>query len=369
VQQLPGILSGLLLIEIAETFNTSIGVMGQMRTISALFGLLAALLMGFLSVKYSYGSLLLAGLTLLVFSSLGCSLSSDYLMMLVFYALLGISTSISGPMVNSLIGQHIPQAKRAAAIGLIMSSAAFAYLVGSPSIAYLSIQFNWRVTFQIFIVPLITLCLIISILKIPRSKNTDLNTGFKSILDGYNAILRNRSAAACLLGGLFSSGIWSSYLTFSASFIRQTFLLSSFFTSISTIIGASFFILGSLSSGRLVAKIGIKKLAVYSSIPSGLLILLYLNTPNFWLTLVIGYIAAYSNGVLLSATGILNLEQMPLYRGTMMSLSAAIGSLGAALGTGVVGWLIVWGGYGVSGLYMLAAGIIASLIYHKLVEV
>ena len=368
VQQLPNILTGLLLIEIAETFSTSIGVMGQMRTVASIFGLFTALLMGILSVKFSYRGLLVAGLALLAFSSLGCSLSNSYFMMIAFFGVLGAGLSICGPMVSSLVGQHMPQARRASAIGLIMGSAAFAYLVGSPSIAILSGQVSWRYSFQIFIVPLIVICLIVAYLRIPGSKRTNVRPDISGVFDGYRAIMGQRSAAACLLAGLFSQGIWNSYLAYSSSFIRETFLLSSFYTSISTIVGASFFILGSLSSGRLVAKIGMKRLAVYISVPSGLLILLYLNTPSFWLTLVLGYIASYSNGVLLSTTGILNLEQMPEYRGTMMSLSSAISNLGAALGTGVVGWLITWGGYSVSGLYMLAAGIISSLIYFKLVK-
>ncbi len=367
VQQLPSILSGLLLIEIADTYNTSIGLMGQIRTIASLSALVAALAMGFISVRYSYRRLFLSGLVLLAISSLGCSLSPNYVTILLFFALLGVSGSVSGPMVNSLVGQHVPQARIAAAVGLITGSAAFAYLVGSPSIAYLSGLYNWRYPFQFFVLPLVGACLLFSYLNVPRGRRSGAESGASKIADGYRAILHNRSAAACLLGGVFSSGIWSSYLAFSASFIRQTFLLSSFYTSISTIVGASFFILGSLSTDMLVKRVGVKRLAVYFSVPSGLLILLYMNTPNFWLTLGLGYVAAYSNGVLLSVTGVLNLEQVPAFRGTMMSLSTAISSLGAALGTAVVGWLLVWAGYGVSGFYMLMAGVAASIIYWLLV--
>ncbi|MFH1180605.1 MAG: MFS transporter [Candidatus Bathyarchaeota archaeon] len=367
VQQMPGILSGLLLIEIAETFNTSIGLMGQMRTTAALIGIIVALAMGFLSVRYSYKGLLLVGLVVVLVSSLGCSLSPSYEAMLLFYALLGVGGSMCGPMINSLIGQHLPLERRAGAVGVLNGSAAFAYLVGSPSIAYISDQYGWRSTFQVFILPLMVASLLFAFVAIPGERKHG-TICFGNTLSGYRAVLSNKTALACLVAAVFSSGIWSSHLAYSASYIREVFLLPKFITSLSTIVGASCFIAGSISSGRLVGRLGRRRVAAYASIPSGLLILLYLNMPSLWGALLIGYLASFCNGVLLAAMGALNLEQVPLFRGTMMSLGAAAGSLGSALAIGSVGWLIGWGGYGVSGFYMLAAGVFASIIYLRLVS-
>ena len=167
VQQMPGILSGLLLIEIAQTFKKSIGLMGQMRTTAALIGIFVALIMGYLSVRYSYKRLLIAGLSIIALSSLGCSISQSYESMLFFYAALGVGGTISGPMISSLIGQYIPFERRAGAIGVINGSAAFAYLVGSPSISFISDQYGWRATFQLFVVPLMALSLLFIIIAIP----------------------------------------------------------------------------------------------------------------------------------------------------------------------------------------------------------
>ena len=150
------------------------------------------------------------------------------------------------------------------------------------------------------------------------------------IFDGYRAVLNNRSAITCLIGNISSVSIWSSYLVFSSSFIRETFLLSTILTSLSTIIGASLFIGGSISCGYLVNKYGMRNISLLASIPSGMFILFYYNNPNLWVTLIFGYLAALCNGLLLSAISVFTLEQVPNYRGTMMSLSSAAGGLGSA---------------------------------------
>jgi len=137
-------------------------------------------------------------------------------------------------------------------------------------------------------------------------------------------------------------------------------------TSLSTIIGASLYIGGSISCGYLVNRYGLRKVSLFASIPSGMFILFYYNNPNLWATLIFGYLAALCNGLLLSAISVFTLEQVPYYSGTMMSLSSAAGGLGSAIGTGFVGWLIISRGYGASGQYFILMSIITFIVYFYL---
>ena len=68
----PGIVSGLLLVDIAATFNRSVAVMAQMRTTANTLSMVAALIMAVLSVKYRHRSLALTGLLLVTVSGIGC---------------------------------------------------------------------------------------------------------------------------------------------------------------------------------------------------------------------------------------------------------------------------------------------------------
>jgi DHA1 family putative efflux transporter-like MFS transporter len=360
--QLPNIVSSLLLIEMANTFNKPIGIMGQLRTISSLTGIIVSLLMGLLSVKYRHKSLIMIGMFLVIIASTGFLVSSTFTMIMIFYSLLGIGRSTIGPMNTTILGEHVPSENRTTSFGLLNGAAALAYLIGSPAIAYISDLGSWRLTYQIFIIPLLLGALILMYKGIPPgSQGCNENV---MILEGYKSILRDKSAVACLVANMVSGSIWISQLTFSSSYVRTRFLLSKLFLSYTSFIGAPLFIAGSLICGRWVSLYGRRMVTFFSCVPSGLLLFLYYNNGNVWLTLVLGFLAAFSNGVLLTASGSLILEQVPEFRGTLMSLASAVGGLGGAVGITIVGRLIDRIGFSASGYYMIITGILSSLIYY-----
>ena len=59
-----GILTGFILIDIAQTFGTSVGVAGQIITAASIAGMIVAPFLAALSIKYKPRTLLLAGITL-----------------------------------------------------------------------------------------------------------------------------------------------------------------------------------------------------------------------------------------------------------------------------------------------------------------
>lgn len=360
--QMPNIVSSLLLIEMANTFNKPLGLMGQLRTVSSLTGIVVSLLMGVLSVRYKHKRLLATGMVLVIISSTGFLISSTFTLIMIFYALLGIGTSIIAPMNTTILGQYIPREKRTNSFGMINGAAAFAYLVGSPTIAYISDNGGWQLTYKIFIIPLL-LCALALIFKSIPSASLELQ-GKTTLLEGYQSVLANKSAVACLMGNMVSGSIWVSHLTFSSSYIRSRFLLTKIFASYTVLIGAPLFIAGTLVSGKLVSMYGRKMLTFFTCIPSGLFLFLYYNNGNVWLTLALGFLAAFSNGILLTASGSLILEHVPEYRGTLMSFASAVGGLGSAIGVAIVGWLITSVGFYASGYYMILAGILSTIIYY-----
>jgi predicted MFS family arabinose efflux permease len=67
-----GIVTGLFLLKMAETFGVDKGFMGQINTFSSIVSVVFALLMGVLSVRLRHKSLLLIGLLFLGVSAVGC---------------------------------------------------------------------------------------------------------------------------------------------------------------------------------------------------------------------------------------------------------------------------------------------------------
>ena len=91
------VLVALLLIDIGNSFGTTVGVTGQINTSYAVVAVIFAILTGALSLRFRYKSLFLLGLSLMAVSVLGCSLAPDFVTFLVFYSLSGAGYSIVNP--------------------------------------------------------------------------------------------------------------------------------------------------------------------------------------------------------------------------------------------------------------------------------
>jgi len=68
--QARGLLTSFLLIEIGQTYGTSIGVTNQIKTLNSFVAIISALAMGVLSVRMKHKTLIVAGLALSVVTTL-----------------------------------------------------------------------------------------------------------------------------------------------------------------------------------------------------------------------------------------------------------------------------------------------------------
>ncbi|MFX0210333.1 MAG: MFS transporter, partial [Candidatus Hodarchaeota archaeon] len=74
------------------------------------------------------------------------------------------------------------------------------------------------------------------------------------------------------------------------------------------------------------------------------------------------------SGLLATASFSLTLEQVPNFRGTMMSLRTAATGMGAALGAGVGGLALNWLDYEGIGIALGAMSLTATFIFYLLVS-
>jgi predicted MFS family arabinose efflux permease len=132
------VLIGLLLIDIGDTFNASVGIMGQTNTAYSAVAVVFDLITSFLSARFRHKSLLLIGLLFNSASAVGCLLASDFNTMLVSYSLGGLGWAMVSPMTSTLIGEHFALEKRASAIGWLIAGGSLVYVVGAPIIALIA---------------------------------------------------------------------------------------------------------------------------------------------------------------------------------------------------------------------------------------
>ncbi len=358
-----GILIGFILIDVGLTFGCSVGVMGQIITAASILGMIMALLMGVLSIRYDQKLLLIIGLTLISASAIGCFLAPNYLSMLFAYSLNGIGAVMVAPMTIALVGEHLTVDKRPNAIGLIVASTPILSVLTGFIIGYI-IKEGWRLAYLKYVFPLSLLSLLAAMFGIPRTKRSDRTSISKSnFLMGFKEIFTNRSAVACLFGAMLSMASWMGIMYYGMSFYRQRFLLP---TELAGIIwsGLAFcFAMGSVLSGRLVTRFGRKPSTYLSVLLLGFFTLLYTNVPAFWLSVGFALLISFCSGLTQSAGSSLTIEQVPEFRGSMMSINSAASNLGSTLGTAVGGMALLLWGYEGMGISQGIFGIIAGITY------
>ena len=353
------LLTSLLLIEIGNTYGTTIGVTNQINTVNSVVAIVAALLMGFLSVKYQNRSLLLFGVLLSIVSIIGCCLAPNFLSLLIIFSLGGFAANMITPMTTSLLGEYFPPNESSNVMGWLMAGPAAVYVIGYPVGNYLG---DWKSAYLLFALPILLITYLLCYKGIPKSENQRQNV---DILAGYKGIIRIKSSLACLASYAIGLGVWNVSLSLAASFYRQELLLSRTFVTNFTVIMAFAYIFGALLVGRVISKIGLKMATIIFLCLMGISSLIRFTFYNVPIALMLGFLTCFFSGCYNSAVQALNLGQVPEYQGAMMSLTSAFGSIGVAIFLSSGGYLLINNGWPfmgqTTGLFTLVAGIILYL--------
>ena len=162
---------------------------------------------------------------------------------------------------------------------------------------------------------------------------------------------------------LNAASVWS---FFAATFWRQQYLLSIESVAAITLGVTLVFAAGNLVGGRLVNRVGRKRLVVLTWSIRSLLIPLIVIMPDFRLALAMSFLATVVGGIAMTAGPSLTLEQAPESRGTMMSINTVFGSLGGAIGAALGGIALSQSGYlalgATFGILGLAAVLVISIL-------
>lgn len=361
----PAVLMSLFLYPIAAEFEVEVGIMGQVNTFSSVAAVVSALVMGFLSVRFRHKSLLMTGLLFFAVSSVGCFSSSNFVAILLAYSISGVGLAMFNPMMNALVGEYFSLEKRASAVGWTVGAGALAYVVSPLVLNFLSDFGGWRFSLLGFVIPLLFVSLVLAFFGIPsapRSRETAISqSGF---LSGFKGVLSCKSAWACLAGDTLRAASFSAVLYYGVAFFMQRFEVSTDDAALILLVAASCYTVGSLISGRFVNRIGRKPFTAMTALLAGTFTVLFVFVPNFWFSLLLNLAAAFVFGMFTAAAISLTLEQVPAYRGAMMSVDSAFVNLGYALGAAVGGMALIGFGYEGLGAALGLLGIFAAAVFY-----
>jgi DHA1 family inner membrane transport protein len=357
-----GILMGFILMELAQTFGTTVGIAGQIVTAASLAGMIVSPFLAALSIKYKPRTLLLAGISLITVSALGCSFAFNYASTLVFYSLSGLGAAMVTPMIMTIIGENIPEERRAGTIGLIIASTPILSTLMGLTITWI-VSRGWQTAYLLFVFPITTACLVLAVLGLRRTVDAEQRQdASRSITGGFKEILRNRSALACLLGTLLTQTAWASVMWYIVSFYRQHWGLPTELVGVIWSANTFVYVIGSMLCGRVVPRIGRKRLTGLTVLIVGVLMIIYPNAPNYYVSIISHLTIAFMLAFWTSSSNDLALAQVPEYSGAMMSLNTGSNRLGSAMGSALGGLVLTLGGYSLLGIASGLVGIMAFLV-------
>jgi len=357
----------LFLIDMGNTFHVEVGVMGQVNTAASITAVAFGLLMGFLSVRFRRKPLLLFGLLCMSIAALGCFLAPDFTIMLMSYALSGIGLAMVLPMTITLVGEHFSLEKRASAVGWIIAGGSLAYVIGGPIAALVGGLGGWRFGVLWFVLPISLVSLLLAFFEVPSgSQSNQPTTRSETYLGGFKGIFSNISATACLVGDTLRSAAFAAVVVYATSFVRQRFDASTDLASMVLLGGALFYALGSIITVRIVNRTGRKFSAVWTVLLAGVFTISYAYVHSLGLSLALICVASWFFGMSASACNSLSLEQVPKFRGTMMSLDSAAINLGSAFGTTLGGLVLLSYGYEGMGIVLGITGVVGAMVLYFL---
>jgi predicted MFS family arabinose efflux permease len=327
------------IVDIAATFGVLPGTVGQLNSIIAITSVVTALLLAAFGARFKYKTMVMIGVSFIAVCAIGLFLAPSFPMVQLIVLLNGAGSVLIVVTSQTFIGNSYPLEKKAKAIGWIAATGTLANAVGAPIVGFMTGIGSWRSSLIWFMLPTAVVSLIFVFLAFPYNPpEPQMNIKKEPFMKGFKQVLTNKSAVACLTSAFLGSAFVFGGVVFEVTFLRQVFLVSpSLAALVGTLVGTAFITVGALVGGQVVNRVGRKRLAVVASFLAGLFMLLSFFMQDLGIFLALRWTASFLVGILLAAASNLTLEQVPMLRGTTMSLASAFSGIGTALGVTLAG--------------------------------
>jgi predicted MFS family arabinose efflux permease len=256
----------------------------------------------------------------------------------------------------ALVGELYPEEKRADSLSKIFAVPPIITVFGAPFVGYVG---DWRRALILYAIPIAVTALILAKLRIPLRKTKG---GKANLVSAFNTLISSRSALSCLVYFLLMAINWQIVGVLSISFLRQQHNLMKEITSFIYSGFAIAVFIGALYGGRIVNRFGRKPSTVFLTFAIGLSAILFVITPNSYVSAALGIFTCLVYGLRQPAINSLTIEQIPEIRGSIMSLSAASGNIGGMVGAAIASFLLLKYGWITAGISLASAAVLAGII-------
>jgi predicted MFS family arabinose efflux permease len=340
------------IVAIGDEFDTSVGAVGQARSITAAVAIAASMAMAGrvdaigvprLLALGGVGAVVACG-AIAVSPTLGFFLASHVLVGLAFACLL--SAGFAGTAA-------FPKDRRAWAIGYVAGANALAWIVVSPVVGVVADWLSWRAAQA---VPAAIAAAAFATAPAAASARAGPTA------PRLRSLLALRSARRWIGAELIAYGAWTALLTYIGAFFLESLGVREATVGWFLACGAAAYFVAATRGARLTDRIARQHVVAASAVLMAVLVVLQLNlTGSVALAVGIFGLTGLAAGIRTPASSGLGLEQLPDHPGAMMAARTAATQLGYLLGAVIGGAVIAGPGYGTLGV-VLAAGMAASAL-------
>lgn len=307
--------------------------------------------------------------------TLACGFSSSYYMLLFTRAFTGSFGGILSALILSIIGDAVPNERRAGAMGLVMASFSLASVVGVPLGLYLATLSDWHFPFiSLGVIALLTL---IPIAKFIPTMNTHIvsRADRESPIAIVRNVLENKNQLYALLFGVIIMFSHFSVVPFISPFLVTNVGFSEKDITYIYLIGGGLTIFTAPLIGRLADRFGRLKVFVIAVIVVSFPIFFLTNLteqPIAIVLLITSLFFVFGSGRMIPSTAMITSSVRPKNRGSFMSFNSACRQLTNGFAAYFGGLIITQGEDGLLyhydwvGYIAIAMGILSIIIARKI---
>jgi MFS transporter, DHA1 family, purine base/nucleoside efflux pump len=341
---------GPLLVALAHEFQTSVALVGQLASATAVTWGITAPLAGPISDAYGRRRMLLTGLLLMAVGLLGSVLAWHYGSLLAFRLLTGVGAALIPPNSIAALADVFSPTERGKAVGWLLSVAGVAAVVGVPLIACLLEAGSWRLPFAVMGTASLGVWLLFW-LWFPRQQQPSQSLAFFS---HYREVGAHAMFWYVLIANAFQQMGAFGMFGYLAAYLKQTYQMPAGDTALPLALAGVGVIVGGFVGGWAADhRCRLAWLAV-SCWGSGLLAALVFTVQvSPWATVALAMGVAGFSRISSAVTPILLLEWAGSSRTTATGLFAVSNQMGVFGGTSLGGLMLALGGFPRVGLFCL----------------
>jgi predicted MFS family arabinose efflux permease len=342
--------------QIGEELSIPDTLLGTLITAYSLMVGLFAIISGPISDRIGRRRILLIGTGVMTVSLVCHVFVSDYFSFLAVRLFSGIAGGVLSGAAVSYVGDYFPYSRRGWALGWVMSGSAFGQIFGIPMGVVLAGRFGFRAPFYLFAVTMgLTLILLWTRLPQPPISKREGQLTVAGAISDYWAMLQQKGiAAACVAFFLMFLGV-SVYIVYFPTWLERSVGFSTNQIATLFLVGGIANVLTGPQAGRMSDKVGRKLIVLLSCV--GLFFVMLATTfvvQSLWIAYPLFFVTMVLVAMRISPFSALLTSLVPDHnRGSLMSLTVALGQVGFGLGGAVAGPL--YAGYGYASNTILGA--------------